>query len=77
MYFKKFLNEVGELKEKDTTKILSESTKGALVGAGIGGVMGLLIGIAKKKNIMFTTMLGAVLGAGMSRAISFKKNKKK
>jgi outer membrane lipoprotein SlyB len=76
MYFKKFLNEVGELKAKDTTKILSESTKGTLVGAGIGGLMGLIIGIAKKKNLMFTTMLGAVLGAGMSRAISFKKKKK-
>jgi hypothetical protein len=47
-----------------------------LVGAGIGGVMGLFIGIAKKKNLLFTTMLGAVLGAGMSRAINFKKKKK-
>jgi len=76
MYFKKFLNNVEELKAKDTTKILSESTKGALVGAGIGGVMGLLIGVAKKKNLLFSAMLGAVLGAGMSRAINFKKKKK-
>ena len=75
MYFKKFINETKVLKSKDTTKILSESTKGALVGAGIGGAIGITIGIIKKKNILFSAMVGSVLGAGLSRAIKSKKKK--
>lgn len=73
MYFKKFLNDVKDLKAKDTSKIVGDKTKGALVGAGIGGVIGLTIGFVKKKNLLFSTMVGAVLGAGISRAIKTKK----
>jgi hypothetical protein len=72
MYFKKFINDVDVLKKKDTTKILSESTKGALIGAGVGGAIGLVIGAFKKKNLLFSAMIGSVLGAGMSRAIKIK-----
>jgi outer membrane lipoprotein SlyB len=72
MYFKKFINDTEILKAKDTTKILSESTKGALVGAGVGGTIGLAIGFVKKKNILFSVMLGSVLGAALSRSIKLK-----
>ena len=72
MYFKKFVNDVKDLKSKDTSKLLSDKTKGGLVGAGIGGLIGLTIGAIKKKNLLFSAMVGAVLGAGMSRAINIK-----
>ena len=77
MYFKKFLTEVKQLKAQDTSKIVSDKTRGALVGAGIGGTIGIVIGLVKKKNILFSAMVGAVLGAGISRTIKIKNNKNK
>jgi hypothetical protein len=47
-----------------------------LVGAGIGGTIGIVIGLVKKKNILFSAMVGAVLGAGISRTIKIKNKNK-
>lgn len=73
MYFKKFIDDLNETKAKDSNKIISEKTKGALIGAGIGGGVGLLIGFARKKKPLLSMFIGAVIGAGISRAVKFKK----
>jgi uncharacterized membrane protein len=73
MYFKRFIDDVDEIKAKDTNKVISDTTKGALVGAGIGGAIGLIIGFARQKKPLFSCFIGAVVGAGVSKAVKFKK----
>jgi uncharacterized protein YqgC (DUF456 family) len=74
MYAKDFLNSVGEVKKKDTNSIISESSKGTMIGASIGAGIGLFIGFAKQKNLLMATFLGAVIGGSISRVI-MNKNK--
>lgn len=67
MYAKNFLKVIGETKSKDTNTILTEQTKGTIVGAGIGGGVGLLIGFGRKKNLLMSAFLGAAIGGAISR----------
>jgi uncharacterized membrane protein YeaQ/YmgE (transglycosylase-associated protein family) len=69
MYAKQFLNSVGDIKKKDTNTIISESTKGTIVGASIGAALGLFIGFSKEKNLLMSSFIGAVIGGGIARFI--------
>jgi uncharacterized protein YcfJ len=67
MYAKKFLKAVGEVKEKDTNTIISETTKGTMVGASIGAGIGLFIGFGRDKNLLMSAFIGAIIGGSISR----------
>jgi len=73
MYAKSFLNSVGEVKSKDTNTIISETTKGTMIGAAIGAGIGLFIGFGKEKNLLMSGFIGAVLGGAISRIFITKK----
>lgn len=73
MYAKKFLNQVGEVKSKDTSTILNDMTKGTVVGAAIGAGVGLFIGFGRKKNLLMSAFIGSVLGGGLTRLFIVKK----
>jgi hypothetical protein len=73
MYAKDFLNQLGDVKAKDTNTIISETTKGTMVGAGIGAGLGLLIGFSKEKNLLMSGFIGAVIGGSLARVFINKK----
>jgi hypothetical protein len=73
MYYKKFITDVKDIKSKDTNKILTETTKGTLVGAAIGAGFGILIGIGRGKNLLISGFIGSVIGGGISRIFLTKK----
>jgi len=75
MYAKKFLKAVGETKEKstDTSKVLNDSTKGTMIGASVGAMVGLFIGFGRKKNLVMSGFIGAIIGGAVSRAFITKK----
>lgn len=73
MYAKSFLNTVDEVKKKDTNTIITETTKGTMIGASIGAGIGLFIGFGKQKNLIMSAFLGAVLGGAISRIFITKK----
>jgi len=68
MYAKKFLKAVGDVKEADTSKTLTEATKGTMVGAAIGTGIGLFIGFSRKKSLLMSGFIGAIIGGAISRA---------
>jgi len=67
MYAKKFLNNIGETKAKDTNTIITDSTKGTMVGASIGAGIGLFIGFGRKQNLLMSAFIGAIIGGAISR----------
>jgi hypothetical protein len=67
MYAKNFLKVIGETKSKDTNTIISEQTKGTVVGAGIGAGVGLFVGFGRKKNLLLSAFIGAAIGGAISR----------
>jgi len=73
MYFKKYLNQVGDVKKMDTNKIL-ESTKGVMTGAAIGSGIGLMIGFGRKKNLLLSAFIGSIVGGMVTKV--FINNKK-
>jgi uncharacterized membrane protein YeaQ/YmgE (transglycosylase-associated protein family) len=75
MYAKNFLNSIDEVKAKsnNTTAVLSESTKGTMVGAAVGCGVALFIGFYRKKNLLMSGFIGAVIGGAVSRAFIVKK----
>jgi uncharacterized protein YqgC (DUF456 family) len=73
MYAKSFLNTVDEVKKKDTNTIITETTKGTMIGASIGAGIGLFIGFGKQKNLIMSAFIGAVLGGAISRIFITKK----
>ena len=73
MYAKNFLNQVGEVKKKDTNTIISETTKGNMVGASIGAGLGLFIGFGRQKDLLMSAFIGAVIGGTISRVFMIKK----
>jgi uncharacterized membrane protein YeaQ/YmgE (transglycosylase-associated protein family) len=73
MYAKRFLNQVGETASKDTNTILTESTKGTIVGAAIGGGIGLFFGFSKQKSLLMSGFIGATIGGVLSRIFINKK----
>ena len=70
MYAKDFLNSIGDLKAKSnkTNTVISESTKGTMVGASIGCGIGLFIGFGRKKNLLLSGFIGAIIGGAISNA---------
>lgn len=75
-YAKKYLNAIDDIKAKDTNTILSESTKGVLNGATIGAGAGLLVGFAKKQNLLLAAFVGSIIGGIVSRVFLNIKNNK-
>lgn len=75
-YAKKYLNAIDDIKAKDTNTILSESTKNVLNGATIGAGAGLLVGFAKKKNLLLSAFVGSIIGGIVSTVFLNIKNKK-
>lgn len=73
MYAKSFLNQVGEIKKKDTNTIISDTTKGTMVGASIGAGLGLFIGFGRQKDLLMSAFIGAVIGGTISRVFMIKK----
>lgn len=73
MYFKQFIDNIKDVKRKDTNTILNDTTKGALVGSAIGGSIGLVIGIAKRKNLLLSIFIGSVIGGSISTIIKKKR----
>ena len=75
MYAKKFLKAVGEAKDKskDTSMVLNDSTKGTMVGASVGAMVGLFIGFGRKKSLLMSGFIGAIIGGAVSRAFIVKK----
>ena len=67
MYAKSYLKAVGETKAKDTNTIISETTKGTMVGAAIGAGIGIFIGFGRKKNLLMSGFVGAIIGGAISR----------
>lgn len=67
MYAKKYLKAVGDTKAKDTNTVISETTKGTMVGAAIGAGIGIFIGFGRKKNLLMSGFVGAVIGGAISR----------
>jgi hypothetical protein len=61
------------VKSKDTNTIISETTKGTMIGAAIGAGIGLFIGFGKEKNLLMSGFIGAVLGGAISRIFITKK----
>jgi hypothetical protein len=67
MYAKKFLKAVGDVKNADTNTTLTEATKGTMVGAAIGTGIGLFIGFSRKKSLLMSGFVGAIIGGAISR----------
>jgi hypothetical protein len=73
MYAKQFLNNIGQTKKKDSNTIISDATKGTMVGATIGAGIGLFIGFGRKQNLLLSAFIGSVVGATISRVFINKK----
>jgi uncharacterized protein YcfJ len=73
MYAKQFLNTVDEVKKKDTNSVISETTKGTMIGAAIGASIGVFIGFGKEKNLVMSGFIGLVIGGAISRIFIAKK----
>ena len=73
MYFKKYLNQIGEVKNIDTNKVLGESTKGVMTGAAIGSGIGLMIGFGRKKNLLLSAFIGSSIGGLVTKVFINKK----
>jgi uncharacterized protein YcfJ len=73
MYAKEFLNTVDEVKAKDTNSVISETTKGTMIGAAIGASIGVFIGFGKEKNLVMSGFIGLMIGGAISRIFITKK----
>jgi uncharacterized protein YcfJ len=69
MYAKDFLNNIKETKSKDSNAIVSDLTKGTLIGSSIGGGVGLFIGFSRNKNLLVSGFIGALVGGLISRVL--------
>jgi uncharacterized membrane protein YeaQ/YmgE (transglycosylase-associated protein family) len=67
MYAKNFLKSVEGTKKKDVNAIITETTKGTMVGAAIGAGIGVFIGFGRDKNLLMSGFIGAVIGGAISR----------
>jgi uncharacterized protein YcfJ len=67
MYAKNFLKSIEGNKKKDANTVITETTKGTVVGAAIGAGIGLFIGFGRNKNLLMSGFVGAVIGGAISR----------
>jgi len=67
MYVKNYLKSVEGVKAKDTNTVITEATKGTMVGAAIGAGVGIFIGFGRNKNLLMSGFVGAIIGAAISR----------
>lgn len=67
MYAKNFIKSIEGTKKKDANTVITEATKGTMVGAAIGAGVGLFIGFGRDKNLLMSGFVGAVIGGAISR----------
>jgi hypothetical protein len=67
MYFKDYLKATGDVKKTDTLSAITDSTKGALIGTGIGAGSGLFIGFGRNKNLLLSAAIGGIVGGVISK----------
>ena len=67
MYFKEYLKASGDLQKKDTISVISDSTKGTIVGTCIGAGIGLFIGFGRNKNLLLSAAIGGIVGGVVSK----------
>ena len=67
MYAKNFITSIEGTKKKDANTVITESTKGTMVGAAIGAGIGLFIGFGRDKNLLMSGFVGAVIGGAISK----------
>ena len=67
MYAKNFITSIEGAKKKDANTVITESTKGTMVGAAIGAGVGLFIGFGRDKNLLMSGFVGAVIGGAISK----------
>ena len=72
MYAKRFLNNIGEIKRKDSNTIITDSTKGVMIGASVGAGIGLIIGFSRKKSLLMSAFIGSVIGGALSKEFTQK-----
>jgi uncharacterized protein YqgC (DUF456 family) len=73
VYAKSFINQAQEIKKKDANAILTDATKGAMVGSAIGAGVGFFIAFGRHKNLLLGSFIGAVIGGVISSAFIAKK----
>ena len=67
---KQIINNVNSVKNGQFTDEKSQKNFATISGAGVGAVIGLYYGYSKNKNLLAFGLLGAVLGAIATRALS-------
>jgi uncharacterized protein YcfJ len=73
MYAKNFLNQIGDIKKKDSNMVLNDIQKGTIVGSTIGAGIGVFIAFGRGKNMLLGALIGSVIGGAISRAFIVKK----
>lgn len=67
------MNQIGEIKSKDTNTVLNEAQKGTIVGGTIGAGIGMFIAFGRKKNLLMGALIGGLVGGAISRTFIIKK----
>ena len=70
MYAKEFLNTIQNNKKKNANAIIKDYSKNLAVGAFLGGSVGLVIALSKKKNLLMSVFIGSIIGASISKFIN-------
>ena len=68
MYAKHFIDSTKGLKKKSTYTAMSESNKGAVVGAMLGAGVGGFIAYSRNKSVLVFACVGAVIGGAISKS---------
>lgn len=71
---KELLDKLQSIKTGTNKEIAQEKNKATLAGAAMGAMMGVYFGTSRKKNLLVTTIFGALLGAITVRVVMPKKD---
>lgn len=71
---KELLDKLQSIKTGTGKEIAKEQNKATLAGAAMGAMMGVYWGTSRKKNILITTIFGAIVGAVTVRLVMPKKD---
>lgn len=67
---KQIINNVNSVKNGQFTDERQQKNYATISGAGVGAIIGIYYGYSKNKNMLAFALLGAVLGAIATRALS-------
>lgn len=71
---KELLEKLQAIKTGTNKEIAKEQNKATIAGAAMGAMMGVYYGTSRKKNILVTTIFGAIVGAITVRLVMPKKD---